>query len=200
MRFHIGVPPTSSDFTPSSSWQPLAEPSPCLLQVVALPVGLLASGSVAWCWAQLLGTRIDFDSPAALLRFGLLLLLAFPLLIVAHEMIHAALHPHWGRSPATIVGVWPSRLVFFAHYDGELSRNRFLVIFVMPTLVLTLVPLALWAALLPAAPQVGWLLAWCGTWNALFSCGDLVGMALVLAQVPRNAVVRNQGWNTYWRI
>jgi hypothetical protein len=47
---------------------------------------------------------------------------------------------------------------------------------------------------------VGWLLAWCGTWNALFSCGDLVGMGLVLAQVPHNAVVRNQGWNTYWRI
>jgi hypothetical protein len=200
MRFHIGAPPSSTDFAPDIDWRPLVEPSPCLLQVVALPIGLLVSGGVAWCWAQLLDTRLNFSSPAALLRFVLLLVLAFPLLVVVHELVHAAIHPHMGRSPATIVGMWPTRMVFFAHYDGVLSRTRFLAIFVMPVLALTFVPLALWAILCPAAPTVGWLLAWCGIWNALFSCGDLVGMVLVLAQVPGGATVRNQGWKTYWRM
>jgi hypothetical protein len=199
MRFHIGPPPTSPDFIPNSAWRPLAEPSPYLLQVIALPIGLLASGSVAWCWAQLLGTRIEFSSLVALLGFLLLLLLAFPLLIAVHELIHAAIHPQLGWSRATIVGVWPSRLIFFAHYDGALSRTRLLAIFAMPMLLLTLVPLALWAAVHPPAPVAGWLLAWCGTWNALFSCGDLVGILLILAQVPRTAIVRNQGWKTYWK-
>jgi hypothetical protein len=90
-------------------------------------------------------------------------------------------------------------MLFFAHYDGVLSRTRFLAIFGMPMLILTLVPLALWAILHPAAPLVGWLLAWCGIWNALFSCGDLVEMFLLLVQVPRSAIVRNQAWKTYWR-
>jgi hypothetical protein len=199
MRFHIGAPPTSADFTPDTTWRPLAEPAPCLLQVVALPVGLLVSGGVAWCWVQMLGTRLSFSSPTALFRFVLLLLLAFPLLIVVHELVHMALHPHMGGTRATIVGVWPSHMMFFAHYDGALSRTRFVAILAMPLLILTVVPLALWAVLHPAAAQVGWLLAWCGTWNALFACGDVVGMVLVLAQVPRSAIVRNQGWQTYWR-
>jgi hypothetical protein len=34
----------------------------------------------------------------------------------------------------------------------------------------------------------------------MFACGDFVGFALILFQVPRAATVRNQGWRTYWKL
>jgi hypothetical protein len=49
-------------------------------------------------------------------------------LVVVHELIHAMVHPHGGKSDTTILGLWPSRLLFYAHYDGELTRYRFIAI------------------------------------------------------------------------
>ncbi|MFO0898325.1 MAG: DUF3267 domain-containing protein [Pirellulales bacterium] len=93
---------------------------------------------------------------------------------------------------------WPSRLLFYAHYCGPLSRDRFLAVLVMPLLVITGLPLLLAA--------LGWLPAWStpvlasfSIWNALFACGDMVGLLLILAQIPRRAIVQNQGWRTYWK-
>ena len=50
-------------------------------------------------------------------------LLAFAGLVVVHEGIHALVHPMAGLSPHSILGFWAS-LGFYAHYDGEMSRNR----------------------------------------------------------------------------
>jgi hypothetical protein len=36
--------------------------------------------------------------------------------------------------------------------------------------------------------------------NALFCGGDLTCFALILWQVPSNAIVRNQGWATWWKV
>ena len=39
--------------------------------------------------------------------------------VVIHELIHASLHPEHGRSHSSILGFWPSRLLFYAHFDGQ---------------------------------------------------------------------------------
>jgi hypothetical protein len=94
------------------------------------------------------------------------------------------------------VGFWPSKLLFFAHYVGELSRDRFIAILLMPLLIITCVPLAICAFMgLSSA-----LLAFASIVNALFACGDLFGVILLVWQLPSNATVRNQGWKTFWKI
>ncbi len=123
----------------------------------------------------------------------LLAVVAF--VVPVHELAHAALHPGGGLSRRTVVGLWPKRLVFFAHYEGPMSRNRFLAVFAAPTALLTGVPVLLAA---------GFGLRWWGfaavaLVNVVSASGDLVGLGLILTQVPGGTVLRNKGWRTYWR-
>jgi hypothetical protein len=196
MRFHVG--PIPIEFTPDETWRPLKEPNPVLLQFFAVPVGMAVAAAVGYCWTRLglpLSATIDSkQAPWALAGA----LLSFPLVIVVHELLHALVAPSWGRERATIIGVWPSHLLFYAHYSGALTRNRFLVIFATPFLVISILPLVL-AALIPIPPVALSIAAWFSIWNALFACGDWIGFFLVLAQVPKLALVQNEGWKTFWK-
>ncbi len=53
---------------------------------------------------------------------------------------------------------------------------------------------------------MGWLLHSAPPWaialatlNGFGASADLVGAVLILAQVPRSGVVRNRGYETWWR-
>jgi putative zincin peptidase len=201
MRFHLGAIPEGPDFPSEASWRPIREPGPLLMQFCALPLGLIAFVAVGWCWARLVTwSFIPSSAPGMGLLFAALFFLSMPAIIVVHELIHAGVHPEFGKSPATVVGFWPSKLVFYAHYEGELSRNRFLAVFLMPFLVITILPLCIVLVLgLPSGLGTA-LVAWCSTWNALLACGDLFGAALVAFQVPPRAIVRNHGWRTFWKL
>jgi len=50
----------------------------------------------------------------------------------------------------------------------------------------------------PRQSSAGWV-AFISSFNALLACGDVLGVALLLFQIPANATVRNQGWRTYWK-
>jgi len=81
---------------------------------------------------------------------------------VAHELSHALVHPKAGLSPHSILGFWPSRVSFYANYDGEMSRNRLIAILLMPLLTISIVPL-----LVSAVIQVS------SGWVAFFFCIQL---------------------------
>ena len=83
----------------------------------------------------------------------------------------------------------------YAHYEGELSRNRFVAILLLPIIILSLLPMLLAIGLQSAS--YAW--AFASSLNALFACVDVFGAAMVLCQVPRGATLRNQGWRTYWK-
>jgi hypothetical protein len=196
MRFHLGSIP--DEFAPDSSWRPIREPGVRVFQLLAVPVGLGMGALVGLCWHRM-GVAASLHSEGLYAVLLLVLLpLFFPTLIVAHEFLHAAVHPRLGRSPATIIGAWPRRFLFYAHYSGPLTRDRFLTVLAMPFLIITVLPLAVAATgLLPPALRTA--AAWFSTWNALFACGDCFGIALILAQVPGAAIVQNQSWRTYWK-
>lgn len=192
MQLRVGPPPNLPEFVPSSPWIALREPTPWVFQLCALPLGVAASLALGVLWFLL----TPLSGPAFVSMFDSILpFLSFGPLIVVHELIHAVVHPQYGKSDLTILGFWPTRVLFYAHYTGELTRNRFIAISVMPTLVISLAPLAVSAV----AGFARSLVAWISIWNVFFACGDLFGVALLLFQVPSRASVRNQGWKTYWR-
>lgn len=162
------------------------------MQLFALPigVGLFLPVGALWIWATPLPTDF-FDSPS----FPILALPSLVALVAVHELIHAMVHPQGGKSDKTVVGFWPSRLLFYAAYDGELTRNRFIAILAMPTLVLTVLPLLLAIV----TRQSHWLVAWLSSMNVLFACGDVFGILLLAFQIPARTVCHNSGWRTYWR-
>ncbi|MHC4404249.1 MAG: DUF3267 domain-containing protein [Planctomycetota bacterium] len=188
MKLRLGRIPPSPDFQPEmGGWHPLREPGPMLMQALAIPIAvavLLALGGAA-TW---LGMPRFWEA------HPLLLAVIVVGVIPVHELIHVAAHPGGGRSPYTYVGFWPATLLFYAHYDHVLTRNRMLLILLLPFLVLSVFPLVL-------CGLTGW--RWNGAallsvWNGVLASGDLFGSLIVTWQVPREAWVRNQGYRTWW--
>jgi hypothetical protein len=190
MRFHLGAIPNCRDFSPDAIWTPLREPTPWVFQFIAAPIGIVAATFLAWLWFII--TPIRNATPTVSLP---VFLLSFAGIIVVHELIHAVSHPMAGRSPHSILGFWPSRLLLYAHYEGELTRNHFVAILLMPFLTISIIPLIV-AACIQAT--TAWF-AVVSVLNALAACGDILGAGMVLFQIPASAIVRNQGWKTYWR-
>ncbi len=190
MRFHVGGIPESPGFSPDGMWTPLREPTPLVFQFLATPLGFLASGIVAVAWLFLTPIRL-----AQLDSVGTAVIALFAIIPI-HELIHAAVHPRFGMSANSILGFWPAQILFYAHYFGELSRGRLVAILLMPTLIITFVPLIVCAF----TQRSSVFLAMASTLNALLACGDVLGTGILLFQVPATATVRNQGWRTFWKI
>lgn len=192
MRFHLGQIPASEDFIPDEKWRPMREPSPWMAQLVALPIGIAVFLVFIVLWLRLTDLEVGTVNSEVFFLTGLLLWIP---LIVVHELIHAMIHPQNGVSHHSILGFWPSKLMFYAHYDGELSRRRFVAILAMPFFAMSVLPFVVcWSLGLTNG-----YVAWISTWNALFANGDLFGILLLCLQVPSEAICRNQGWKTYWR-
>lgn len=192
MRLHYGAVPKNKEFNPESEgWYGIREPGPIALQFLAIPVFLLLL--VFWV-VCLLSVQSD-PSPFQGRRIDHNTLLIFVLLLPVHELLHILIHPNWGTSSNSMIGVWPSKGLLYAHYEGEMSRDRFLFVFVMPLLVLGILP----TLLLMMIPELLPSLFWLSLFGTVMACGDLVGVAFIVFQVPRSATIRNKGWNTYWK-
>ena len=203
MRFRLGPIPEEPNFHPErEGWTRLREPGPLAIQLIALPAAfgaLLVNGTLL---ARVVPGGLSAVLAAVL---GLpawvwlvVLLAAFP----AHEALHVVLHPDGGLSERSVIGVWPSKAVFYANYEAAMTRNRQLLVLAGPYVGLALLPIGLQA--LGAAS--GWdangiaMLRMLSLVGAVLASGDLIGLALLAAQAPAGAVVRNQGWRTYWRV
>lgn len=194
MRFHIGpIPNTESSGLPPGQWTPLRyDCGPGIMQLFAWPIGGIAFVSVGWLWLhETQAMKHLGNNPTALLVGLIIALLAF---IPIHELLHVFTHPDFGMSRKTVVGAWPSRLLFYAHYDGPRSRERLIVCIAAPFLMMTVAPLLI--ALLTGHASV--IIAFVSTLNALASGADIFAVGTLLWQVPRGTNVFNQGWRTYW--
>jgi Putative zincin peptidase len=159
------------------------------MQCFALPLGIATGSALVMLWIHLTPVaKTPVAYPALLVGT---MLAIFPV----HELLHALVHPRMGMSRNTILGLWLSRQLFYAHYTGELSRNRFIAILGMPLLVISAVPL-LTAALIGHASVT---VAFASCFNALAAGGDLFAVCILLFQVPRTAMIPNKGYRTYWK-
>ncbi len=199
MRFQFGAVPEDTTFEPEAEgYRSIREPGPIAIQLWALPVAFLQI--LAWALVVVLfilpklGPDFLRHYDGTLQPFWQIVLLLI-VLIPVHEFLHALAHPGFGSTPSTIIGFWPSKVLFYAQYEGVLSRSRFLLICVMPLLVLGLLPTLL-MVLFPALLSTLWLLSLLGN---VLACGDLVGVGVVLLEIPPGTILRNRGWKTYWK-
>lgn len=161
--------------------------------LLSIPLGVLAAfGLLITATALAPGERVEMtveaDRLAHVLGF-------FVLLVSLHELLHAVTFPESLSSRNVVMGIWPRALLFYAHYVGELSRERFLFTLICPFAAISIGTLLL--ALIDPARSGLWLFA--GLVNALSSSMDLAGFLLAAVQLPHGARVRNQGRFTYWK-
>lgn len=198
MRLRIGPVPDDPAFHPEEGgWQKLKTPSFCLLLLLSLPLSLLTTTGVLLVWAALARAHATDANLQVVVTPRRLLVsaAATAALVVVHELLHVAALPRCGLTSGTIVGLWPEKLAPYVAYQGELPRNRFILLGLMPFLVLSVLPML-----------VGMLCGWMPWWavllsavNAFIASGDLINTALLLSQTPPSATVRNKGVETWWR-
>lgn len=128
---------------------------------------------------------------AVLATAAMMLLAAIPLALyfMAHEFVHALAAPGFGLTERSVVGVWPAGGVAYAYYEGEMSRERLIVVLLMPFTLLSLLPLAVAAVFGFNLP----ILAAISVINALGSYVDLFNAADFFIRIPRGARVRLAG-------
>jgi Putative zincin peptidase len=202
MRFCIGKVAPNEEFHPDrGGWRKLREPNFLTFYVLALPVTAvtfvaltIAIGSVGDESAKIVIKPGDVTTGRVVVGILLGFLFFFSALAV-HEFVHLLAHPRCGLSNDSVVGIWPTRGVAYAHYDGEITRNRFLFVIALPFVVLSLVPVAFFYL----SGHVNMFLAVLALFNGIGSCFDVLVFVMTLIQLPRNAVLRNKGWDTYWR-
>jgi hypothetical protein len=199
MKFRLGPVPRDPTFQPEQGgWRRLREPSFGLLIALAIPTSLLAGAAVLFAWMLLVRIHgVDAPVEVVVSPWSLLGALAAVFgLVVAHELAHAVFLPRCGLTPATTLGFWLQTVTPYVSYRGELARDRYFLVTLMPFLLLSAAPL--FVALLTGWIPLGLVLL--TVVNAALSSGDLITAALLLAQTPRSAVVRHQGLETWWRV
>lgn len=160
--------------------------------LAACPIGMVAAGMVTILWLAITPFQLR-DVTFTMSWRGLLF--SFAVMAVVHELLHLVVHPMSGRSPHSIVGAGGPTTGVYAHYAGEMTRNRFVAILLMPLVIISFVPL-----LVAAVAQVssGWI-AFVSASNAFVAFLDIFDAGLVLFQIPVMAPVRCRGLKVYWR-
>ena len=219
MRFHWGEFPEDKRFNPEAEgWVALPDTKPGTVHLLALraSVGLF----LLWLPLAFLAFPPELLSPHVTqisnnelqIQFPIYETLTWPLLaglivifilfFPAHEFLHAFCCPGWGLSANTIFGLWLSKGFFYIHHEGPMRRNRFLWVLSAPYFVLSLLPLAMMTLLkwLGWTPEIMISLGWLSLLGSIFAGGDFVSARSLLSQVPKTAVVRNQGQSSYWKV
>ena len=196
MRLQIGgKPPATPDFTPKEDgWTPLKEPSPWVLTLIATPIGILAAALIATGWG---GSNVQIEVGSSFLVWMVAaIVIGLPALFAVHELLHAFGYQGFGFTPSTMIFIWPSKLLVIAITLDALRRNRLLLVYMLPLLVISVLPLIVCRSI--GVTPVPLMLA--STVNGLIAGGDIFCFFLILLQVPRNAMVRNQGPATWWKV
>jgi hypothetical protein len=178
----------------AEGWRVLRGLRPLTMEALAIPVALALLLLVG---ATLLWVSPNRFTPPATWMVVVVLLFTTSF----HELAHVLCTPHIGLSEQTIIGVWPERLMMYTHYEGPLSRGRYLLILLGPLTALSGLPLTLIALLNPVWPGSPVLaaLAWLAWLNSAISCVDVIMALRVLRHIPSGAIIREQGWTLYWK-
>ncbi len=119
----------------------------------------------------------------------------YMVLIVVHELIHAAFYPL-----KTTVDIWfYGAQAALIYTTARVSKLRFIVLSLAPAILLGFVPFVLWllyAPLVSVPASIAWMLL---AWTMVFGgIGDFYNVRNVVRQVQKNALVFNYGIHTYW--
>jgi hypothetical protein len=185
MRFQYGPIPEDEVFHPEAQgWSGIREPSPLVLNILAIPIGILLMGStiyalsLAWegGFPAIIGEIVEQSKLNPFWVFLPVLVISIPV----HELVHLFIHPQHGRSKKSILGLWLSRGLFYAHYDGAVSRNRFLAMLAAPYLLLAWLPVIILALIGTSGPiEYVLILAMVALVNGVFPAGDVTGILLL---------------------
>ncbi len=187
MRFIFNKFPDDVHFHPNEGWTPLKESSNLwIVQLHAIPF-MIMNVILVIVPMRLMGIHFEIDVAK--------MFLSFLIFVPVHELLHALFFPENIFSKNVFLGFTLKGFAPFAAYTGEMSRNRFMKVLLAPFLVITFLGF-LYLIILGEDELIEHIIVF----NALGASGDILGVFLVLQQVPENAIVRNKKTRTYWKM
>ncbi|MBR3350149.1 MAG: DUF3267 domain-containing protein, partial [Solobacterium sp.] len=139
---------------------------------------------IKWHW---LGTKTVYP---ALVPVGILIGL---LLMPVHELLHAVCYC---EGQTVYIGISLEKFAAFAVCHEKISRNRFVVMSLMPIL-LGIIPLAVFL-IAPSSPVLTAICVPGGIIGMLSPMPDYMDVHMVYRQVPKGAYIQSQNDGLYW--
>lgn len=189
---HLIIAPlaVACDRVRDPSWKRIGTGDPALMRLFGLQISILLAAAVAVAWV--IGTHF----PDLRLRYWMIAAAAV-LVAPLHELVHALAFPRGANAQQPALHLWPREFVLCAQYRGAVSRNRYVLVLLMPLLTLSLAPMLACAAFdIGGVPPLCIVLF---VLNALASGDDVLAAVLVLSQVPAGGLVRSEGSVTLWK-
>lgn len=178
-------------------WKKLREPKNIILyMILSIPL-MLFLGIITMIIIKTFSTftmkDLGFTNEGFMLTINIPIILSFFVLIYIHEILHVLLVPNFIKSSRTFLGItWFGG---FAYTEEEISRNRFLVISMLPFFIISIIfpfLLNLFGILTTSIKIISIL-------NALSSCVDLLNFIIVIFQVPKGSKMVMNGQATYYK-
>ncbi|HKU87800.1 MAG TPA: DUF3267 domain-containing protein [Casimicrobiaceae bacterium] len=160
------------------------------MRLFGLQISVLLAATLIVAWA--IGTHFTD------LRLRYWMIPAAAVLVAPlHELTHALAFPRGANPEQRTLLLWPRGFVLCARYRGVVSRNRYVLVLLMPLLAVSLAPILACAVFdIGSAPPLCIVLFML---NALASGEDVLAAVLVLSQVPADGLIRTDGSVTLWK-
>lgn len=118
------------------------------------------------------------------------------LLTYIHEIIHGLLYP---RGSKKTIWRYSKNGMFFVYCDAHVSKKRFIIINIVPSIILGIIPFIAWTMFmhyLSVEYIIGTMFI---VWYMTFmSMGDYTNVYNSIRQVPKDAKIFNYGMHSYW--
>ena len=123
----------------------------------------------------------------------ILMIILLKILSCVHELIHALMYPSDCEKQ-----IWKFNGGYFVYCNAEISKNRFIVLSVMPMILLGIIPFICWSVL--TNEKTPWsVCALLLSFAMVFiAAGDIYNVINVIKKVPKKATVVNYGLHTYY--
>lgn len=177
----IGKPPSNVLIDSEPGWSRLpgyGDSMPVTLR--AIGIGLVVAAALALAWRLLVPDGLPLEARPARLS----IVLAFLIPTIGHELCHLLLFPRLGLLNTTL-GFWPKMGALYVQYMRPVTRSRFIVATLSPTILICLVPLLLGISGVAVPPY----LQWASVLNGVAGGADLLAVVQLLRHTSARAVV-----------
>ncbi|WP_313798277.1 DUF3267 domain-containing protein [Cytobacillus sp.] len=180
-----------------NGWVPMKEPktliSAILLSVPLMVVNAIISIGVINIFSTVSLSEFGLLSDSISITINLGIIFWLVLLLILHELLHLIFIPNFIKSEKTFVGF--TLFGGFVITEEVVSKSRYIIITFAPFMIISIIlPLILSVfGLLTTTLKFLIIL------NAMASSVDMLNLLHIIKQVPKNAALKSNGPDTYWK-
>ena len=180
-----------------NGWVPMKEPknliSASLLSIPVMIVNAIISIGVINIFSSISLSDFGMTSDSISITINVAIIFLLVLLLILHELLHLIFIPNFIKSEKIYVGL--TLLGGFVITEEEISKSRYIFITIAPFMIISII----FPLILSVFGLLTTTLKFLIILNAMASSVDMLNFLLIIKQVPKNATLKSNGPDTYWK-